>query len=165
LVQNLPLATSGWLKALAVAAPTSMPWVAFYLVSGLMFAVLLIIIGLVKFPKIELNADEKVEGLAIVLELFKSKIVWAYFIGIFAYVGTEQGVVVWISKFLETYYQANPDTVGAHVSALFWAGQALGCLLGLILIKLMDQRILLASFVVGGMVILSLALFGDYQIA
>ena len=165
LVQNLPSASSGMLKILAVAAPTTMPWVAFYLVSGIMFAILLVIIGMVKFPKVELNADEKVEGLAIILELFKNKIVWVYFIGIFAYVGTEQGVVVWISKFLETYYQANPDTIGAHISALFWAGQALGCLIGLILMKLMDQRILLASFIIAGMIILSLALFGDYQIA
>lgn len=167
LVTNLPTAESSGssLAILTKFAPVSMPWVAFYLVSGVMFAVLFVIIAITKFPKVELKEDEKVEGLAIVIELLKNKTVWIYFVGIFAYVGTEQGVVVWVSKFLETYYQANPDTVGAHVSALFWAGQALGCLVGMLLIKLLDQRVLLAIFVVLGMVMLSLALFGDYQMA
>ena len=167
LVTNLPHTESSGsiIAVLANIAPTSMPWVAFYLVSGIMFAILFIVILLKKFPKVELNEDERVEGLAIIFELIKNKVVWIYFIGIFAYVGTEQGVVVWISKFLETYYQANPDIVGAHVSALFWAGQALGCLVGMLLIKLMDQRLLLAIFIILGMIMLSLALFGDYQMA
>jgi fucose permease len=153
------------MNALAVISPLNMPWVAFYLVAGLIFAILFVVVLAVKFPKTELTAGEKVEGLTIIFELFKSKIVWVYFIGIFAYVGTEQGVVVWISKFLNTYYQANPDTVGAQISALFWAGQALGCLLGLLLIKLMDQRILLGIFILLGMTMLSLALFGSYSMA
>ncbi|MCX8514312.1 MAG: MFS transporter [Burkholderiales bacterium] len=165
LVQNLSNAQNGVLKILAIAAPTNMPWISFYLVSSLLFAILLLIIILVKFPKIQLTNDEKVEGLSIILQLCKNKTVWVYFIGVFAYVGTEQGVALWISKFLNTYYQANPDTIGAHVSALFWAGQALGCVIGLLLIKLLDQKIILASFVIAGMIILSLALFGNYQIA
>ena len=167
LVTNLPHTESSGsiIAVLANIAPTSMPWVAFYLVSGIMFAILFIVILLKKFPKVELNEDERVEGLAIIFELIKNKVVWIYFIGIFAYVGTEQGVVVWISKFLETYYQANPDIAGAHVSASFWAGQALGCLVGMLLIKLMDQRLLLAIFIILGMIMLSLALFGDYQMA
>lgn len=165
LVTNLPLKNGVIMNALAVISPLNMPWVAFYLVAGLIFAILFVVVLAIKFPKTELTSGEKVEGLTIIFELFKSKIVWVYFIGIFAYVGTEQGVVVWISKFLNTYYQANPDTVGAQISALFWAGQALGCLLGLLLIKLMDQRILLGIFILLGMTMLSLALFGSYSMA
>lgn len=165
LVTNLPLKNGVIMNALSTISPPTMPWVAFYLVAGLIFAILFIILLVIKFPKTELTEGEKVEGLAVIFELFKSKIVWIYFIGIFAYVGTEQGVVVWISKFLNTYYNANPDTIGAQISALFWAGQALGCLLGLVLIKLLDQRILLAIFILLGMTMLSLALFGSYDIA
>jgi hypothetical protein len=36
-----------------------------------------------------------------------------YFLGIFAYVGTEQGVANWISEFLQTYHGVNPQTDGA----------------------------------------------------
>lgn len=168
LVTRLPAAESGGDKVislLATVAPSTMPWVAFYLVSGIMFAILFVIIAITRFPKVELKEDERVEGLAIIFELFRSKTVWVYFIGIFAYVGTEQGVVVWISKFLETYYNASPDTVGAHISALFWAGQALGCILGMFLIKLLDQRVLLGAFIILGIIMLSCALFGDYEMA
>ena len=56
--------------------PLNMPWVAFYLVAGLIFAILFVVVLAVKFPKTELTAGEKVEGLTIIFELFKSKSLW-----------------------------------------------------------------------------------------
>ena len=167
LVLNLPNQANGngFMALLAKIAPSSMPWVAFYLVAGGLFAILFLVLTVIKFPKVELKEDEQVEGIGIILELIKLPLVWAYFIGIFAYVGTEQGVVVWISKFLETYYQADPNTIGANISGWFWAGQALGCLVGLVLIKLLDQRLLLGIFILLGILTLSLALFTNYSIA
>jgi FHS family L-fucose permease-like MFS transporter len=48
------------------------------------------------------------------MDLLKKPMVILYFLGIFAYVGTEQGVANWISEFLQTYHGVNPQTDGRY---------------------------------------------------
>ena len=43
-------------------------------------------------------------------ELLANKYVILFFFGIFAYVGTEQGIANWTSKFLQTYHGVDPTT-------------------------------------------------------
>jgi len=52
----------------------------------------------VKLPSVELNEDEKAGALSTHKELLKNKTVILFFIGVFCYVGTEQGVANWTSN-------------------------------------------------------------------
>ena len=68
----------------------SFPWVSVYWVFAVMAVAMMVIILFVKFPKVELQEDEKVGSKESYVELFANKYVILYFLGIFAYVGTEQ---------------------------------------------------------------------------
>ncbi len=83
-----------------------------------------------------------------------------YFIGLFCYVGTEQGVSYWISTFLERYHGLDPNTVGANAVAWFWGLMMIGCAVGLILLKLIDSRKILLGSVSLSVICLLVALFG-----
>ena len=77
------------------------------------------------------------------------------------YVGTEQGIVNWISKFLQTYHGYNPDTDGASAVSWFWGLMTVGCLLGLLFLKLYDSRKILCVAVICAAITLSVALFAS----
>src|SRR5690606_23146698 len=80
---------------------TELKWVSLYWVFAFTCLVMIIIIAVVKFPKVELKEDEKMETGSTLRDLLRNKIVLLYFFGIFAYVGTEQGIANWMSKFLQ----------------------------------------------------------------
>ena len=61
---------------------------------------MLVVISYVKFPKVELKEDEKAGTVQNYKELLRQKQVIFYFLGIIAYVGTEQGLANWMSLFL-----------------------------------------------------------------
>jgi len=124
-----------------------------------------VVIALVKFPKVELREDERIDVGGSFTELSANKSVWLFFLGIFCYVGTEQGIANWISQFLQTYHQVNPATQGASVISNFWGMLTIGCFLGLILLKIFDSRKVLLIFTFGAIVSLVLALFGSAEIA
>jgi len=123
------------------------------------------LIGFIKFPTVELKAEEKIDTGASFKELLRDKNVMLYFIGIFAYVGTEQGIANWMSKFLQLYHGVNPATGGATAISYFWGLITIGCFLGLLLLKLFDSRSILVVFALGGIVTLLFALFGNMSIA
>jgi fucose permease len=112
---------------------------------------------------VELQEDEKVGAIETFKLLFKNKYVWLYFIGIFAYVGSEQGIANWISQFLFEYHGMDPLTQGAQAISWYWALMAIGCLLGLILLKILDSRIVLIIFTGAAIVSLTFALFSGSQ--
>jgi len=119
----------------------------------------------VRFPKIERKADEKAGAWLTYKSLFRNKTVVLYFLAIFAYVGTEQGIANWISKFLSDYHGLNPQSAGADVVSWFWGLLTAGCLLGLLLLKILDSRKLLIWFSIGAIVSLTVALFGSVDVA
>jgi fucose permease len=119
---------------------------------------MVVVILLSKLPKVELKEDEKVGGLATIKELLKNKYVVLFFFGIFAYVGTEQGVASWISQFLSDYHGMNPEVEGAGVISKFWLMLTIGCFLGLGLLKLIDSKWVLKLFALGGIISLATAL-------
>ena len=48
-----------------------------------------------------------------------------------------------MSTFLEQYHGVNPQTEGAQAVSYFWGLMTAGCLVGMILLKLIDSKRLL----------------------
>jgi fucose permease len=122
---------------------------------------MVVLILMTRFPKVELKEDEKVGTRESYFDLFKNRYVIFFFLGIFAYVGTEQGVSYWMSKFLSQYHGYDYETVGANAVANFWGLMTIGGLLGLVLIKLLDSKLLLRLFTLAAIISLLLALLGS----
>ena len=145
--------------------PAELPWISLYWVFAIVSLLMVFVIGLVKFPSVERKEDEKVGALKTHFDLLKKPMVILYFFGIFAYVGTEQGVANWISQFLQTYHDVDPQTTGANVISLFWGLMTAGTVLGLVLLKFMDSRKVLISFTAAAMVCLLISLVGTKSVA
>ncbi len=153
------------LKILKNLVPPQLPWTALYWIFSLIFLIIIIIIGLIKFPKVELKEEEKAGAFHSYLELFGKPQVWLYFLGIMAYVGLEQGISNWISKFLSTYHGLNPDREGASTIAWFWGSMTIGCLMGLIILKLVDSKKVLRISTLLTFICLGLALYGPKMVS
>ena len=80
--------------------PENLPWISLYWVFAVVSLIMFIVIIVSRFPKVFLSKDEKAGALQVHLDLLKKPIVILFFIGMFCYVGTEQGVANWISQFL-----------------------------------------------------------------
>lgn len=123
--------------------PENLPWTALYIIFSLLCFVLFLIVGRINYPDFEKNEDEKVGDFNSYLTLLKNKWTLLFFISIFCYVGLEQGIGNWISQFLLQYHGLDPQIAGASTIAYFWAMLTFGCLVGLMLLKIMDSRKLL----------------------
>ncbi|WP_162341092.1 MFS transporter [Cyclobacterium salsum] len=161
LVTNIHTGDLGFLFSfLDGMVPENLKWVSLYWVFAGIAFLMVIVVYFAKFPKVELKEDEKIDVGVAFKELLANKYVVLYFLGIFSYVGTEQGIANWISKFLQTYHGVDPATTGASVISYFWGLLTIGCLLGLLLLKFMDSRSVLILFTSGAIIALLLALFG-----
>nr|WP_295929165.1 sugar MFS transporter [uncultured Dyadobacter sp.] len=166
LVLNVHSEQSGFLlDTLNRLVPENLKWVSLYWVFAVIALLMVVVIGMAKFPKVELLEDERVDVGKSFEELASNRLVWLFFLGIFAYVGTEQGIANWISQFLQTYHAVDPATTGASVISYFWGLLTIGCFLGLVLLKILDSRKVLVFFTCGAIVSLLLALFGPKAMA
>jgi len=148
-------------KTLGNLVPPDLPWISMYWLFTIICLVMIGIILVSRFPKVELKSDEKAEALSVYRMLFKKRVVILFFLAILCYVGTEQGVANWISQFLYTYHGFDPQKTGADIVAYFWILMTAGGVLGLLLVKLMDSRKVLIWFTLLAIVSLSFALFGS----
>jgi len=164
LSQNMSTSDNTLFYLLKKVVPANLTWVSFYWVFAFISLIMLLVIAAFKFPKIELKEDEKAGAFKVHIELLKNKTVLLYFLGIFCYVGSEQGVVNWISQFLFTYHAYDPQTVGAQVVSWFWGMMTAGTFVGLILVKLFDTRRILILFTALAILSLSIAIFGGASI-
>ncbi len=164
LSQNMSTSNNTLFYLLKKVVPANLTWVSFYWVFAFISLIMLLVIAAFKFPKIELKEDEKAGAFKVHIELLKNKTVLLYFLGIFCYVGSEQGVANWISQFLFTYHAYDPQTVGAQVVSWFWGMMTAGTFVGLILVKLFDTRNILILFTALAIFSLSIALFGGASI-
>lgn len=153
------------LQALDSVVPSELPWVSLYWIFAVISLLMIVVITLSKIPKVELQDDERPGPLQVHLDLLKNKTVLAFFFGIFCYVGAEQGVANWISEFLSSNHGYDPQTVGATTVSRFWGLMTAGTLLGLLLLKILDSKIVLVTFTSGAMIALTFALFGTGEIA
>jgi fucose permease len=166
LVLNIHTEKTGiLLRILNHLVPVKLEWVSVYWIFAVVVVLIIVVIGLVRFPKVILKEDEKIDTGKAFRELLKNKYVLLYFIAIFAYVSTEQGIADWTSKFLQTYHNINPATTGANVISYFWGLLTVGCILGLLLLKLFDSRTVLIAFTSCALISLTFALFGNADIS
>jgi len=154
-----------FIRGMSYLTPHHLPWVSIYWIFALISFVLMALILFLTFPKVVRKEDEIVGAWDTHIELFRQKPVILFFIGIFAYVGLEQGISNWISEFLRTYHGLKPEMEGAATVGLFWGLMTIGCVLGLVLLKIMDSKIVLRIFTLAGLIVLSFTLFGNKEMA
>ncbi|MFT4832757.1 MAG: fucose permease [Psychroserpens sp.] len=145
--------------------PENLPWASLYIVFALIAFLLFFYVFFTKYPKFEKNEDEKAGDRSSYWGLLRNKWTLLYFLGIFCYVGAEQGVGNWISQFLYQYHGLNPQTIGADTVSYFWAMLTVGCLLGLLLLKFMDSRKILIIATSITILCLILSLTGSEEVA
>lgn len=158
-------AADGLPAVLSRFVPGELPWVCFYWAFVLIFVLVLLITRALRIPPLELKDEERAGAREVYFKLLADKHARLFFLGIVAYVGTEQSLANWMSQFLSTYHGIAPTVEGARAVASFWGLMSIGCLLGLLLLKLLDARIVLRIFSVLALVCIALALFGGKNTA
>ena len=153
------------ISLLAGRVPPELPWVSLYWVFAAVTLAMVALLAVIRLPRFELKEDERAGAWQTHRELLSERAVWLYFVAIFCYVGSEQGVANWISKFLETYHSMDPQVEGARAVALFWGLMTAGCLLGLLLLKLFDSRRVLIGFSLAAIATLATALLGPARVS
>jgi fucose permease len=163
---NTNLETKGVLASfLTSLVPLELPWVSLYVVFALISCILLVVVFKTKYPVFIKNESERAGDVSSYLQLLRNKWTALYFISIFCYVGVEQGIGNWISQFLLQYHGLDSKIFGANTVAYFWAMLTVGCLLGLLLLKIMDSRKLLIIATIATILALLFALTGSANVA
>ena len=148
-------------------APAGMPWVSLYYLFALLFLAMLGVVAVVRFPKINIT-EERLSGSASkssFMKLLSQRKVWLFFFAIFCYTSFEQSLSVYMSTFLERYHSIDPHTEGAAAVSRFWGAMFLGCLAGLLLLKLIDSKLLLKIACACAAILVGLGIFGAAKIA
>jgi fucose permease len=143
----------------------ALPWASIYWIFAVVAGLCVVVVSLLRLPKVERTAEESAGTLSMYRQLLRNPYVWLYFLAIIAYVGCEQGTADWMSPFLERYHQVDPHTGGADAVAYYWGLMTAGCLVGMVLLKLFDSRRVLIGFSVGALCMLSAALFGPAEVS
>jgi len=162
LVLNLQNQTAGsnlLIRTLSRVVPDELPWISLYWLFAVIALAMVVVVAVSRIPKVERTDEERVGALATHVQLLKNPTVILFFLGIFTYVGLEQGVANWISQFLNTYHGYDPQTIGARTVAWFWGLMTIGGVLGIVLLKLLDSKIVLVLFTVAAIVSFTAALF------
>jgi fucose permease len=153
------------LRTLASVVPRALPWVSLYWVFAAVTLLMVILLAVIRLPRYELAEGERIGPWTAHRDLLRRPAVYLYVIAIFCYVGSEQGIANWMSKFLSTYHGFNPQVEGARAVAMFWGLMTVGCLLGLVLLKLFDGRKVLIGFAALAIVTLTTALGGGAMLS
>jgi len=144
---NQSLEGNSWfLYFFNLITPDNLLWISLYWLFAIISIIMIVVIVSFNFPKVQLKQDERIGPLETHLSLLKNPIVIIYFFGIFTYVGLEQGVANWISKFLEVYHGYDPQIIGAKTISWFWGLMTAGGILGVILLKIIDSKVVLKLF-------------------
>ena len=140
--------------------PENLPWLMLYVFFALLALVILGVIRMIPFPKVEKSDQEQVGAISAYKELLLNRWAYLFFLGIFAYVGFEQGVGNWMAEYLRTHHHYTEDYIGSATVSYFWAMLTVGSLIGLLLLKLFDSKkvLLMSSFAT--IILLLSALYG-----
>jgi fucose permease len=164
-LQDVTAESNALIQSLAKIVPENLLWISLYWLFAVISLLMVAVIFASRIPKVEKTEEEKVGALATHLELLKNPIVILYFLGIFTYVGTEQGIANWISEFLNEYHGYDPQTTGARTVSFFWGSMTVGGVFGVVALKLLDSKIVLVSFSTGAILSLTAALFMSGSVA
>ncbi len=153
------------LGVLAKLTPPTLPWASMYWIFAVFTLAMVALLSVSRFPHVELTIDEQAGSLETYGSLFRKPMVWAFFLCVFAYVGSEQGTADWISKFLSQYHGYDPHTTGATAVSWFWGLLTAGCFIGMLLLKIFDSRHVLIGTCLGALLCLTAALFGPANVS
>ena len=153
------------LRVLRALTPPELPWASMYWIFAVFTLLMVAVLFVSRFPRVERTADESAGSWSMYGSLFRKPLVWAFFLAVFAYVGSEQGTADWISKFLSTYHGFDPHTTGATAVSWFWGLLTAGCFIGMGLLKLFDSRYVLIGTCLGALACLTAALFGPADVS
>ena len=156
---------SALLRVLGRLTPTELPWASIYWVFAVCALLMMAVLVLSRFPEVQHTAEERAGSLDMYWSLIRQPVVWLYFLAMFAYTGCEQGTANWTSNFLHQYHGFDPHTTGAAAVSWFWGLLTVGCVIGLLLLKLFDSRKVLIGASAGALLCLSAALFGPARIS
>jgi MFS transporter, FHS family, L-fucose permease len=153
-----PLQQGGAFGILASVTPAGFAWVSIYWLFAIATAVMGIFIATIRMPQVVRNAEESAGTPAMYAALLRNPLTWSYFLCVVAYVGSEQGTADWMSQFLYRYHGIDPHVAGAAAVSWFWGLLTVGCLAGMLLLKLFDSRRVLVGFSLGALAMLTVAL-------
>lgn len=145
--------------------PDTMAWLGMYALFALVAVLMQCLTWFLPINRVVRVQDERVGSWHKHKALFADATVRKFFFAIVAYVALEQGVANAISVFLEHYHGLDSVAVGASVVSDFWLYMTLGCVLGLLLLKLVDSQKLLILFSLGATTAFLLAVWGGSQLA
>jgi FHS family L-fucose permease-like MFS transporter len=154
-----------FIRVLAKLTPADLPWASMYWIFMASTLLMLAVIALSRFPRVQHTAEERAGSWEMYRSLARKRVVWMYFVAMFAYVGCEQGTADWISKFLHQYHGFDPHTTGATAVSWFWGLLTAGCSVGMLLLKIFDSRRVLIGAGIGALFCLSAALFGPANVS
>ena len=153
------------LRVLGKLTPPELPWASIYWVFAVSALLMMAVLAFSRFPQVQHTEEERAGSWEMYRSLGRQRVVWLYFVAMFAYVGCEQGTADWISNFLYQYHGFDPHTTGATAVSWFWGLLTAGCLIGLLLLKVFDSRKVLIGGCLGALFCLSAALFGPANIS
>ncbi len=145
--------------------PARFPWASIYWIFAVTALIMVVVLSLSRFPHVQHTQEERAGSWQTYRSMARQRIVWMYFLAMFAYVGCEQGTADWMSNFLYRYHGFDPHTVGAAAVSWFWGLLTAGCLGGMLLLKIFDSRKVLIGAGVGALCCLSAALFGPAKVS
>ncbi len=87
MVSHLPEARGPVLRALARITPPHLPWASIYWIFAAVAAVMVVLLGAIRFPRIEKTQEEQTGTVATYFRMLRRGMVWLYFGCVFAYVG------------------------------------------------------------------------------
>lgn len=154
-----------FVRQLAQITPSGLPWVSLYWIFFICLLFIIILVAFVRFPAIQLLDDEKSGSVDSYKTLLKNKYVYLFFLAILSYVATEQGIANWVSQFLKDYHGLNPQVQGAEIVGLFWGLMSVGCLVGLVALRLFDSQQVLRVAAILSILLLLVSLTGSTVIA
>ena len=159
-----PLVYSALMRQPA-AATRPLVWVEFYWAFVVVYLVLIAITAALRIPRLTLSESERAGSVATYRALLGERTVQLFCLGIVAYVGTEQSLADWMSQFLSTYHHFSPAREGAHAVGLFWGLMSIGCVLGMVLLRLLDAKLVLGVFATLAIGCVAVALLGPAEVA
>ena len=139
-------------------------WTPSYTVIALVFVLIALFIGFIRLPSVQLAADEQTASKNTYRDLLLSPKVWVFFFAIFCYVGVEQGITLKLKEFLMTNHSYDEVQAEGCISD-FWGMLSAGCLLGLVLVKLMKEKLLLSFASIFAIIGLLVGLFGSKDLS
>lgn len=149
------------IRSLAAVVPAGLSWISVYWILAVSSAIMIGLLAMIRFPKVELQEDEKAGNWETHRKVFRMPVVLLFFASTFTYVGAEQGTADWMSQFLATYHHADPQTTGAQAVSWFWGLMTVGCVIGVILLRRFDSRKVLIGGSCLTLVMLTIALAGS----